>query len=164
MLTLPWGFHGYSTPCAATPLCWIMTGFSNTSRPRKSFQRSGRTSQPTTGTRHAFRPLFIAGFAGLIGGLAAGAVDIDIDAFLVHLGREGEVVKPAKLCANGLYNHFTGRKKYTITCGECSHRWPEKVPFTVDTASALCPCCKVQNTWSHSLWLKRYLEAKAIGW
>ncbi len=164
MLTLPWEFHGFSTPCASTLLKSITTGFSNTPTSRKSFQRQDKASLLISRTGHTFHPLVIAGFAGLIGGLAAGAVDIDIDAFLVHLGREGEVVKPAKLCANGLYNHFTGRKKYTITCGECSHRWPERVPFTVDTASALCPCCKAQNTWSHSLWLKRYLEAKAAGW
>ena len=139
-----------------------MTGYSNRPTSRKSFQRRDRASLPIADTRDC--ECLAVAVETLIGGLTAGAVDIDIDAFMVHLGREGEVVKPAKLCANGLYNLFTGRKKYTITCGECSHRWPERVPFTVDTVSAVCPCCKAQNTWRHSLWLKRYLEAEAAGW
>jgi len=49
--------------------------------------------------------------------------------------------------ANGLWNVFTGRKKWTITCGKCSHTWQEKVPI-VEVCSAICPCCHEQNVWS----------------
>ncbi len=55
-----------------------------------------------------------------------------------------------QLYSNGLWNPFTGKKKYTITCFKCRHSWVEKVLARNDLASAVCPCCKVQNTWSHS--------------
>lgn len=78
-----------------------------------------------------------------------------------------KVVPPAQLAANGLWNHFTNRKRYTVTCGSCSHSYRDKVPFTVDTASSLCPCCGAQNTWSHSRWAASYermlTEEKANG-
>ena len=60
---------------------------------------------------------------------------------------------PKYLIANGLWNHFTGKKKYQITCGECGHTYKEKVSFSSgDMASSICPCCHCQNTWSHSAW------------
>lgn len=57
--------------------------------------------------------------------------------------------------ANGLWNHFTGRKKWRITCGECEHVWDEKVPIQ-EQCSAVCPCCHAQNVWSASLFADRY--------
>ena len=60
-------------------------------------------------------------------------------------------IHPAGTYANGLWNHFTKRKKYTIECGKCRHSWTEKVSFACgDKASAICPCCGSQNVWSHS--------------
>jgi len=56
-------------------------------------------------------------------------------------------VTPTTIHGNGLYNHFTGRKKWTITCGACGHTWKEKVPIH-EPSSAICPCCKAQNKWS----------------
>ncbi len=41
--------------------------------------------------------------AGLIGGLAAGAVDIDIDAFVAHLQADG--AEPAAAATLGLASH-----------------------------------------------------------
>jgi predicted RNA-binding Zn-ribbon protein involved in translation (DUF1610 family) len=60
-----------------------------------------------------------------------------------------EQVAP-KLWGNGLWNHFTGRKRYTIQCGKCQHTWREKVLLASDEASALCPSCGAQNVWRHS--------------
>lgn len=57
--------------------------------------------------------------------------------------------------ANGFWNHFTGRKKWTITCGKCDHTWTEKVPIK-DISSAICPCCKSQNKWSAVAFERRY--------
>lgn len=58
---------------------------------------------------------------------------------------------------NGLWNVFTGRKKYTIRCGDCQHTWTDKVSFaTGDIASSICPCCGAQNTWLHSDFQKAY--------
>ena len=54
---------------------------------------------------------------------------------------------PTTLYANGLYNPFTGNKKWVITCGECEHTWRENVPFR-GISSAVCPCCSTQNTWN----------------
>jgi hypothetical protein len=66
-------------------------------------------------------------------------------------------VKPTYLSANGIWNHFTGRKRYTIRCGACAHSWREKVPFsTGDVASALCPSCGAQNVWSHAEFERDY--------
>jgi hypothetical protein len=59
-------------------------------------------------------------------------------------------VDAAWYSGNGLWNVFTGRKKYTIRCGGCNHTWTDKVPFAAgDLASSICPCCGAQNTWSH---------------
>jgi len=64
---------------------------------------------------------------------------------------------PKYLTANGLWNVFTGNKKYNITCGNCSHTYKDKVPFSSgDIASSVCPCCNCQNIWSHSTWEKAY--------
>ena len=51
--------------------------------------------------------------------------------------------------ANGLWNHFTGKKQWRITCGTCRHTWDEKVPIQ-ERCSAVCPCCHAQNVWSAS--------------
>jgi hypothetical protein len=69
---------------------------------------------------------------------------------------ERKTTGPASIFANGLWNHFTGRKKYTIKCGECEHTWTDKVSFATDTASSLCPCCGAQNKWSHSQFERDY--------
>ena len=64
---------------------------------------------------------------------------------------------PKTLQANGLWNIFSGKKKYIVTCGNCEHTYSDKVYFkSNDTASSICPCCNTQNTWSHSEWSKRY--------
>tara|TARA_Y100000034_G_C6807667_1_gene362780 strand:- start:46 stop:264 length:219 start_codon:yes stop_codon:yes gene_type:complete len=57
--------------------------------------------------------------------------------------------------ANGLYNPFTGKKKWRITCGKCRHTWDEKVPIQ-ERCSAVCPSCKEQNVWSASRFQKAY--------
>jgi rRNA maturation endonuclease Nob1 len=69
-----------------------------------------------------------------------------------------EQVHPSYLGANGLWNIFTGRKKYTIVCGVCKHTFKDRVPFATDRASALCPCCGAQNTWSHNSFARDYDE------
>ena len=58
-----------------------------------------------------------------------------------------KTTEPQHLQANGLWNHFTGKKKWRITCGECQHTWYEKVPIQ-ETCSAICPNCHTQNIWS----------------
>jgi hypothetical protein len=66
-------------------------------------------------------------------------------------------VAPRNLTTNGLWNHFTGKKKYIITCGKCNHTYKDKVYFeNTDIASSKCPCCSEQNTWSHSEIVRRY--------
>lgn len=60
-------------------------------------------------------------------------------------------VIPNCIEANGLWNIFTGKKKYTVTCGNCGHSYQDKVVFsTTDVASSICPGCNAQNRWSHS--------------
>lgn len=53
-------------------------------------------------------------------------------------------VHPRFLQANGLWNHLTEKKKWTITCGVCEHTWSEKVPIH-DLCSAICPACRTIN-------------------
>lgn len=72
-------------------------------------------------------------------------------------------VAPDSLWANGLWNHFTNRKKYTVKCGNCSHTYDDKVSFLTDDASSLCPACRAPNVWSHQTFLSLYSEAKAKG-
>lgn len=71
-------------------------------------------------------------------------------------------VKPNCLWANGLWNQFTGRKRYDITCGDCNHTYKDKVPFRIDTASSVCPCCGAQNTWSHSNFERSYNKQRSL--
>ena len=64
---------------------------------------------------------------------------------------------PAHLLANGLWNPFTGRKKFQISCGEFNHTYIDKVPCAgIDEISSICPCCHTQNVWSISEWFHDY--------
>lgn len=59
-------------------------------------------------------------------------------------------VSPEKLKFNGLWNHFTGRKKYDICCGNCGYQYTDKVKFNIgDEAISICPACDKLNKWSH---------------
>jgi len=66
-----------------------------------------------------------------------------------------EKVTPNAIQANGFYNHFSGMKKWTITCDRCNHTWVEKVPI-VEPSSVVCPCCCTQNIWSIVKFEKEY--------
>ncbi len=68
-----------------------------------------------------------------------------------------KVTSPDTLAANGLWNWFTGRKRWRITCGECKHTWDEKVPIC-EICSALCPCCGAQNRWNPALFEVAYRD------
>lgn len=70
------------------------------------------------------------------------------------------MTEPNNLKANGLWNHFTGKKKYTIECGKCFFTWSDKVPFMTDRAGSICPACGEVNTWSHSEWSSYYEKMK----
>lgn len=75
-----------------------------------------------------------------------------------------QTVEPQNLRANGLWNVFTNRKKWTVSCGNCGHSWQEKV-LIVERCSAICPCCRTQNVWSAQAWQEYYnriLEASKI--
>lgn len=75
---------------------------------------------------------------------------------------ERNKVHPADLLANGLWNPFTGRKKYTIRCGACEHSYDDKVPFNMgDTASSICFACGSQNIWSHGEFQRGYNRSLA---
>lgn len=67
-----------------------------------------------------------------------------------------ETVEPKRVFGNGLWNHFTGRKRYTVICGACGHSYRDKVPFVSNEASSLCPSCGARNRWSHSDFAKQY--------
>lgn len=71
-------------------------------------------------------------------------------------------MRPKCLVANGLWNVFTNKKKYTITCGNCSHTYSDKVYFIIDDASSICPNCKKRNKWKHSAWEKTYNEQMGL--
>lgn len=57
--------------------------------------------------------------------------------------------------ASGLQNPFTNKKKWRITCGNCEHRWDEKVPIG-EPSSAICPYCKELNMWSYNYFAEQY--------
>lgn len=61
--------------------------------------------------------------------------------------------------ANGFWNHFTGKKKWTIYCGSCGHAWREKV-IIQEWCSAICPNCGEQNVWSAYEFARKYNERK----
>lgn len=65
------------------------------------------------------------------------------------------MTSPFGLRANGLYNPFTNKKKWQITCGKCEHSFSEKL-IVNEICSAICPCCKTQNKWSYSLFMRIY--------
>ena len=66
-------------------------------------------------------------------------------------------VKPTGLLANGFWNIFTGKKKYTITCGNCNFSYIDKVIFSMgDTANSICPSCNSVNIWSHTEFQEYY--------
>jgi hypothetical protein len=56
-------------------------------------------------------------------------------------------VSPDSISANGLWNRFSGKKKWSVTCGRCEHTWSVKIPIR-DKCSGICPCCRAQNKWS----------------
>lgn len=64
---------------------------------------------------------------------------------------------PYIVSANGLCNIFTGRKKWTITCGNCHHTWVERVPIAKN-CSAVCvnPNCRAQNVWPIAVFWQAY--------
>lgn len=64
---------------------------------------------------------------------------------------------PAYIQSSGLWNHLTGNKKWTITCGNCEHTWKAKLPI-VETITAICPHCSVMNKWSASAFQRMYDE------
>ena len=72
-----------------------------------------------------------------------------------------EKVTPEAIWANGLWNHFTGKKKWRITCGTCTHTWHEKVPIH-EPSSAICPCCGSQNVWSAEAFEREYNAQQEI--
>jgi hypothetical protein len=63
-------------------------------------------------------------------------------------------VTPAKLWANGLWNPFTKRKRYTIQCGNCNHIYREYISFLDDLAISKCTNCNTKNKWNHSDYIK----------
>lgn len=56
-------------------------------------------------------------------------------------------ITPKSVAANGLQNPFTGMKRWTIRCGECSHSYRDRIPVA-EPCSSLCPGCGAQNIWS----------------
>ena len=68
-------------------------------------------------------------------------------------------VHPEYIQANGLWNHFTGFKKWKITCGSCGHGYKDKVMIQ-EICSSVCPCCYTQNKWSASDFQEHYNYAK----
>lgn len=67
-----------------------------------------------------------------------------------------ETKAPRDLAANGLWNIFTKRKRYTVLCGGCPHTYRDKVSFDTDRATSLCPACGTLNMWKHSDWQRHY--------
>jgi hypothetical protein len=66
-------------------------------------------------------------------------------------------ISPKSIIANGLWNPFTGCKKFQITCGECSHTYFDKIPCAgVDEASSRCTKFALVAVWSFSEWMRDY--------
>ncbi len=60
-------------------------------------------------------------------------------------------VTAKSVTGNGLWYFWTGRKKFTIQCGNCGHCYQDKVYFDVsDEATSPCPSCRSLNIWSLS--------------
>ena len=70
---------------------------------------------------------------------------------------EVKSIHPENLHANGIWNHFTGRKKYDIECGSCGYVYSDKVNFKLSNrAKSICPGCGVMNEWMHSEFAASY--------
>lgn len=65
-------------------------------------------------------------------------------------------VTPKSISANGLWNPWTRRKRFSLECGDCDHTYDDKIPIMGEAASSLCPCCGAQNKFSLAAWLKLY--------
>ena len=76
-----------------------------------------------------------------------------------------ERVAPSYISSTGLWNIFSQKKTYTITCGKCSHHYTDKVSFAhSDEATSPCPACHILNVWSHNAFAAMYraqTEAKS---
>lgn len=64
-------------------------------------------------------------------------------------------ITPKYVQSSGLWNHFTGNKKWTVTCGECDYTWKEKLPI-VENITVICPHCSTVNEWSASAFQRLY--------
>ena len=64
-------------------------------------------------------------------------------------------VFPKFIEGNGLMPLFSNKKKWDITCGNCSHGYSDKV-LIQESCSSICPCCHTQNVWSLSRFLNKY--------
>lgn len=64
-------------------------------------------------------------------------------------------VSPENIQANGLWNAFSGMKRWTVTCGHCKYTWAEKLPI-VERITTICPHCDVVNVWSASAFNRVY--------
>ena len=42
------------------------------------------------------------------------------------------MITPYHISANGLWNIFSGKKKWTVTCGNCHYTWSDKLPIVED--------------------------------
>ena len=65
-------------------------------------------------------------------------------------------ITPYAVSANGLWNPFTQRKRFTVTCGSCDHTYKDKVICQTDKLSSICPNCRRLNIWSLSVFTDRY--------
>jgi len=71
------------------------------------------------------------------------------------------MITPYHISANGLWNIFSGKKKWTVTCGNCHYTWSDKLPI-VEDITAICPHCKKLNGWSASAFQRMYNENLAM--
>lgn len=70
-------------------------------------------------------------------------------------------VAPHYISGNGLWNIFSGKKGYDVVCGSCQFTYHDKVPFVIDAARSICPCCGAVNAWLHSRFQAIYDESLA---